>query len=72
MVLSIIKEIEERQESMIYHYMNYLYFGTEDVKTQIQEIKKITKEDIIKVANKIEIDTIYLLKEDEHGKSTNK
>lgn len=62
-VLSIIKEINEYPGAIVDHYFNRLYFKTEPLQKQKEEIKKITKEDIIKVANKINIDTILLLKE---------
>ena len=68
-VLSILKEVEDSPNSMIDHFHNYLYNGADTIKKQIECINSITKEDIINVAKKIDIDTIYLLKEDEHGKN---
>lgn len=62
-VLSIIKEVDEYPGSIIDYYFNKLYFENETLLKQKEEIKKITKEDIVKVANKISIDTILLLKE---------
>lgn len=64
--LSILKEINDDPYSMIEHYNNYLYNGADTIANAIKAIKSITKEDIIKVANKINIDTIYMLKEDEN------
>ena len=71
-ILSIMKEIDEYPGSMLDHYMNYLYFGNEKLVTQKEEINKITKEDIVRVANKINIDTIFVLKEETNGKNKSK
>ena len=71
-ILSIMKEIDEYPGSMLDHYMNYLYFGNEKLITQKEEIKKITKEDVVRVANKIDIDTIFVLKEETNGKNKSK
>ena len=67
LALSILKEIDDNPVSMIDHYNNYLYYGADTLKDAYQKIKNITKEDIVKVAKKINIDTIYLLKEDVNG-----
>lgn len=68
-VLSILKEVEDSPNSMIDHFHNYLYNGADTIEKQIDYINSITKENIINVAKKIDIDTIYLLKEDEHEKN---
>lgn len=70
-ILSILKEIDDSPWAIIDHYNNYLYYDADDIETQKKEIKKVTKEDIINVAKKINIDTIYLLKEDTNEKNTN-
>jgi predicted Zn-dependent peptidase len=66
LALSILKEVDDNPISIIDHYNNYLYYGADTLKDAYQKVKNITKEDVIKVAKKIEIDTIYLLKEDEN------
>ena len=66
LALSILKEVDDSPISIIDHYNNYLYYGADTLKDAYQKVKNITKEDVIKVAKKIEIDTIYLLKEDEN------
>ena len=71
-ILSIMKEIDEYPGSMLDHYMNYLYFGNEKLVIQKEEINKITKEDIVRVANKINIDTIFVLKEETNEKNKSK
>lgn len=68
-ILSIIKEVDEYQGSILDHYMNYLYFENDKLSKQKEEINKVTKEDVIRVANKINIDTVYLLKEQANEKN---
>lgn len=70
-ILSILKEIDDSPNSIIDHYHNYLYYGTDTIEKQKEAIKAVTKESIIAVAKKINIDTIYMLKEDAYGKNTN-
>ena len=70
-ILSIIEEINDNPWSIIDHYNNYLYFGADTIENQIQEINKIQKDDIVNVANKINIDTVFLLKEDEYEEIPN-
>lgn len=62
-ILSILKEIHDYQGAIADHYFNYLYLGSESIKEQNEAVKNITKEGIVKVANKIKIDTMLLLKE---------
>lgn len=68
-ILSIIKEVDEYPGSILDHYMNYLYFENEKLSKQKEEINKVTKEDVVRVANKINIDTVYLLKEQSNEKN---
>ncbi len=70
-VLSVIKEVEDFPRAILDHYFNHLYLGNETLKVQKEEIKKVTKEDIIKLAKKINIDTIFLLKEDGNEEISN-
>lgn len=62
-LLSTLKEITDYQGSIVDYYFNYLYFDGELYETQKENIQKIDKESIIKVANKINIDTILLAEE---------
>ena len=70
-VLSILKEIDDSPNSMIDHCHNYLYYGADTIKEQIESINSVTKKNIIDVAKSINIDTVYLLKEDIYGKDKN-
>ena len=63
-IISAIKGIEDEQDTEITYY-----FGQElsenEINTQeyIEEIEKVTKEDVINVANSVNINTIYFLKD---------
>lgn len=70
-ILSIIKEVDEYPGAILDHYFNYLYFGNDTLEKQKEEIKSVTKEDIIRVAKKIDIDTIFLLKEGQNERISN-
>ncbi len=70
-LLSTINEITDSANQIINYYFNKLYFYNEDIEIEKSKIKAITKEDIIKIAKKINIDTIFLLKEDQNGKDKN-
>lgn len=67
--ISTLNEIEEYPTSIIDHHYSIYHYKRKKVVTQIKNIKEITKEEIIKVAKKVKLDTIYLLKEEEHEKN---
>lgn len=58
---SSCKEIYDNQNLIISNYLSYEYANLDLVDTRIKQIKKVTKEDIISFANKVEIDKIFLL-----------
>lgn len=64
MICSVLKEAYDSPWSIIDNYNRYLYYDADLLETQLDEIKKVSKNDIINVAKKINIDTIYLLRED--------
>ena len=53
----------ESPTSILEMYYGYLYLDNDTYEKQIEMINNITKEDIVRVANLLKIDTIYLLKE---------
>ena len=63
-IISTIKSIDDEQDTEITYF-----FGQEltDTKTSIEQyiekIQKVTKQDIIKVANSISVNTVYFLKD---------
>ena len=71
-IISGIKAIDDEQDTEITYF-----FGQEltDSKTSLEDymenIQKVTKEDIVKVANSITINTIYFLKDNGTAKEDN-
>ena len=63
-IISAIKGIEEEQDTEITYYfgqeLSENEIGTEEY---INEIEKVTREDILNVANSVNINTIYFLKD---------
>lgn len=63
-IYGVLNEIEDYQNTILNYYFNILYLNDDAKEKQKQEIKNITKQDIINIANKIDIDTILLIEED--------
>ena len=62
LITSSIELIEESKEDMITFYFDQNLFDEHLNVTEYKEmIKKVTKEDVIKVAQKVKEDTIYFL-----------
>ena len=62
-MLNGIKAVEEEQDTEITYYMGQELSGLSTSLVEYQEeIKKITKKEIVDIANKIQINTIYFLK----------
>ena len=61
--LSILNDAMESPSSIVDLYFTELYFGNDSFEKQLKMSQSITKEDIMRVANLLKIDTIYLLKE---------
>lgn len=59
--LSLLKEIEDNENAIIETYLAKDLLNLGDIEERKKEIMKVTKEDIIKVAKKVKIDTIFLL-----------
>ena len=53
---------------MIEIYMNKDFLGTDDLETKRKMIKKVTKKEIIRVARKIKMDTVFMLEGDKNEK----
>ena len=63
-VIAAIKTIEDEQDTGITYYFGQELSGTNVSEEEyIKKIENITKEDIINIANKIQINTIYFLKD---------
>ena len=62
LIVSSIELIEESKEDMITFYFDQNLFEENLSVTEYKEmIKKVTKDDVIKVAQKVKEDTIYFL-----------
>ena len=63
LIKSLLNEFEDYQNSISEYYFGLEYLGLDEKDVKLKNIDKVTKEDIISVAKKINIDTIYFLKE---------
>ena len=62
-IKSSIESKDDDPNQIILGLITYNYYGISSDEEYISNIEKVTKEDIIKVANEVSINTIYLLKE---------
>ena len=62
-IISSIKTIDDEQDTSITYYFGQEMSGNQkSVEEYIERIGRVTKEDVIQVANKVEINTIYFLR----------
>ena len=59
--ISLLKEIEDNENAIIETYLAKDLLNLGSIEERKTEVMKVTKDDIIKVAKKIKIDTIFLL-----------
>ena len=59
--ISMLNEIEDNEDAIVETYMAKDLLNLGDIDERKEEIMKVTKEDIINVAKKVKIDTIFLL-----------
>lgn len=64
--ISGCKELFDSPAAIINTYISYVYLNVDEVETRIQNIQKVTKEDVIKFAKNVYLDTIFLLEGDAH------
>lgn len=62
-IIGVLNEIDDYQNSIINYTFNTLYLNEDSKEDQIKNIKNVTKEDIVGLAKKINIDTILLVEE---------
>ena len=63
-IISVIQGIEDEQDTEITYYFGQELSGDEmEIKRYIETIQKVTRQNVIDIANKIEINTIYFLKD---------
>lgn len=65
-----LDEIEESPSSVIDMYMSIAFNGLDDIETAREKIKKVTKGEIIKVAKKVNVDTVFMLEGDKDEEET--
>ncbi len=58
---SLIK-IEDSQSEITSNYTSELFVGNDRIDVRKKQMEKVTKEDVINLAKKVHIDTVYLLK----------
>ena len=56
-----LKELEDNPQNLISLYAGMEYLDSDDIDKRISNINKVTKSDIVSLASKIHLDTIYLL-----------
>lgn len=60
--ISALEQLEDSQYQILENYVSRQLLGIDPIEVRKEKIAEVTKEDIIRVAKKIKIDTIYLLK----------
>lgn len=56
-----IEEIEESEAEIITSYYMIELLGVDDIETKLKKMKEVTKEEIVRVAKKVKMDTVYML-----------
>ena len=59
--INSLKELEDSPDSMLSLYAGIEYLNSDTLEDRFMKINKVTKENVIKLASKIHLDTIYLL-----------
>ncbi len=59
--LSLLEEAQDRPSQIISSYYAMDLWGIDSMEKRKEEILKVTKEDIVKLAKKVHVDTIFLL-----------
>ena len=59
--INSLKELEDSQQSLISLYSGIEYLNSDNMEQRFIKINKVTKSNVIKLASKIHLDTIYLL-----------
>jgi len=62
--ITFLKEIEDNESAIIETYLAKDLLNLGNIEERKKEIQKVTKEDIMRVAKKVKIDTVFLLEGD--------
>ena len=61
-LITAYKSFNDKQSSIINLYMGQRFLGiVEDIDTMIKKIEAVTKEDVVRIANKLELEITYFL-----------
>ena len=63
-----VKELEDIPQSLLSLYAGIEYLNSDDIDQRFVKINKVTKANVINLASKIHLDTIYLLEGDTNAK----
>lgn len=66
--INSLKELEDNPENLIGLYSGIEYLNSDDLENRFSKINKVTKNDVIKLASKIHLDTVYFLEGESHEK----
>ena len=61
-----IKELEDNPQNLLSMYTGIEYLKSDDISDRIKKISKVTKKDITRLASKLHLDVIYILKGEEN------
>ena len=59
--MNSIKELEDNPQNLLSMYTGMEYLGSDDIDNRIKKMSKVSKKDVMKLANKLHLDVIYLL-----------
>lgn len=59
--INSLKELEDSESSLLSLYAGIEYLKSDNLEDRFNKINRVTKEDVIKLASKIHLDTIYML-----------
>ena len=66
--INSLKELEDNPDSLLSLYAGIEYLKSDTLQDRFTKINKVTKDDVIKLASKIHLDTIYLLEGESNEK----
>ena len=62
--MNSIKELEDNPQNLLSMYTGMEYLKSDDIDGRIKKISKVSKKDVMRLASKLHLDVIYLLKGD--------
>ena len=54
--------IEDSQDDLVASYVSEIFINNDSISDRKKNMSKVTKEDVMNLAKKVHVDTIYLLK----------